>query len=659
MKYFSTILFWIISAYHLYPQSDTSHLLKDVLVTASRQPVSLRESPKNIQVITSEEIRTTAARSVAEILMLAPSLDVRSRGPFGIQTDLGIRSGTFDQTLIMVDGIKMLDPQTGHHAMNLSISPLDIERIEIIPGGASRVFGQGAFAGAINIVSKSDKKPRLMTDLSTGEHGLIHLQGSANTLLKNGMQIKTSINALRHNGYMPNTDAESYSLDFKISKKLKNQAFLFNLSGNIRRFGAQNFYSIIYPLQHEFTKFFLGTFRYKYTGNLWIHTFTAAVREHHDRFELFREGRNHFTRTTDNYFILTSGDTARFLNGLYYRGHNFHLNRTISADWNSTLDMGFFGFLNIGYEFRSEGIWSNRLGFPNDRPVYMPFENQVLLNGYSSRVNNAIILDHHLPINSKWDIHYGVWSNFNTDLGRATMAGLEVLFKPKNSLSIWVSYNKAFRVPTFTDLFYNVGGAVGSIDLKPEYSHNYEAGVRTFQKKWKASLSLYIRDSKRLIDWIKYPDSSLITAANITEVLFFGAEGFLTHIFDPNPLKFKWSQLSFSWNELERKYKDFTSLYALDILQLKVTGSLSQQVLERLSFNYQIVYLKRTGNFVDMNNQIQNFPATFLLNLKVLYSLKKSEFYFEATNLLNQLHMDRGNIRLPGRWMRIGVIFKI
>ncbi|GCD77660.1 TonB-dependent receptor [Thermaurantimonas aggregans] len=649
-----SILFMTVAYISAFSQKDTSIILKEVEVNASRQTLTLKEAPKNIYVISSEEIKTSTARSIADILYLVPGIDVRSRGPFGIQTDVGIRGGTFDQTLIMIDGIKLLDPQTGHHAMNVPIQPEDIERIEILPGGASRMFGQGAFSGAINIVTKTQKEKQNQVDLIAGQNGLFEGIFQLNRTIKNTWKFYNSVNFLKHNGYIFNTDAERFSLNLKANKSNENNSFSFIIGVNTSRFGAQNFYSFLYPEQHETIKHLLTAISYTYYGDLWTHKLNIYYREHHDRFELFREGRNFYSYSPENYFIKENGDTAKFLNGVYYRGHNFHLTRTSTIDWHSTLDMGFFGNLNLGYEFRTEWIWSNRLGFNLMESIKMPFEENVLLTRYHNRINNSFSIDHYLPITKKVSVNYGIWKNINSFFGSNTLYGLDILWKKNQKQSFWIGFNKAFRMPTYTDLFYNVGGAIGSINLKPEISFNYEVGMRRFTPSSSSSISFFIRDSKQLIDWIRYPDSNQVFAANITQVLFYGMEGFFKKLFNKNPLRISWIQVNASYTDFTRINQNFSSLYALDILKYKVALSTSYRLIKNLDFSHQIIYLNRKGTYRDSNNSINTYPETILVNIKATYTLHKNTLYLEISNMFDQIHMDRGGIVLPGRWIRVG-----
>ena len=129
--------------------------LDSITITSARIELPFKENSRTITVITSKDIQESPATNLAELLQQEAGIDVRRQGVNGMQSDLYIRGGSFDQTLLLIDGIKVEDPQTGHHTLNMALPLEVIERIEIIKGPAARVFGQNAFTGAINIVTKS------------------------------------------------------------------------------------------------------------------------------------------------------------------------------------------------------------------------------------------------------------------------------------------------------------------------------------------------------------------------------------------------------------------------------------------------------------------------------------------------------------------------
>ena len=133
--------------------SQTTQQLEEVVVSDSKINIPFSKNFRSIQLIDSKTIQEIGARDVTELLQLLTGIDVRRRGISGIQSDLYIRGGGFDQTLLLIDGMKMDDIQTGHHTLNLLLPVQLIERIEIIKGPAARIFGQNAFSGAINIVT--------------------------------------------------------------------------------------------------------------------------------------------------------------------------------------------------------------------------------------------------------------------------------------------------------------------------------------------------------------------------------------------------------------------------------------------------------------------------------------------------------------------------
>src|SRR5690606_20292955 len=138
--------------------SDTGSIaLQEVVISENRLQIPFAQQNRNIQIIDRKQIDALPARSLNELLSHVAGVDLRQRGPFGTQADVSIDGGTFEQTLILIDGVKMLDAQTAHNSLNLPIPADAIERIEIIRGPAARIYGINSLTGAINIVTR---KPR-------------------------------------------------------------------------------------------------------------------------------------------------------------------------------------------------------------------------------------------------------------------------------------------------------------------------------------------------------------------------------------------------------------------------------------------------------------------------------------------------------------------
>ena len=167
MKKVFTLLIFLISNFSVSQDQTTD--LDEVVVLSSKLDLPFSKNFRTVKIISSEDIKNSPVTNVSDLLQEITGIDVRRRGIGGVQGDLYIRGGGFDQTLLLIDGMKMDDAQTGHHTLNMILPLYLIERIEVIKGPAARIFGQNAFNGAINIVTKDVTGEKKQIDMSLKE----------------------------------------------------------------------------------------------------------------------------------------------------------------------------------------------------------------------------------------------------------------------------------------------------------------------------------------------------------------------------------------------------------------------------------------------------------------------------------------------------------
>jgi iron complex outermembrane receptor protein len=212
--------------------------LKEVIVSANR--AQTEGNITNIQIIGQQEIENAPVQTIEDLLEYAMNVDVRQRGGQGVQADISMRGGSFEQVLVMLNGIKLNDPQTGHHNMDLPVNLEQIERVEIITGGASRVFGNYAYTGAINIITKSDMANSI--SISTGENefksGSINYHTSTGNLKHN-----ISVNQKESDGYIEGMDYKIKNYYYQAKTNIDGLNALFNAGYTNKEFGAFSFYT--------------------------------------------------------------------------------------------------------------------------------------------------------------------------------------------------------------------------------------------------------------------------------------------------------------------------------------------------------------------------------------------------------------------------------
>jgi len=323
--------------------------LDEIEVSASRAPSVYSEIARVLTVITAKEIEQGPATSLQDLLEQVSSIDVRQRGAGGIQADISIRGGTFDQTLILLNGINITDPQTGHHNLNIPVSLSQIERIEVLKGPAARIYGPNAFSGAINIVTKQNTGNELSALISTGSYGYFNSNLSAG-FVTGKMNHLVAGNYKSSKGYINNTDFVVSNLFYSGRLDSEKGKFTLQAGKTDKGFGANSFYTPVYPNQYENIQTLFSSARYDSFTKLNL-TPVIYFRRHSDKFMLFRENPPE-----------------------WYQNHNFHRTDIWGANLNSWF-LWQLGKTSFGAEFRSEKILSNVLGEEMESLIRVPGEN--------------------------------------------------------------------------------------------------------------------------------------------------------------------------------------------------------------------------------------------------------------------------------------------
>ena len=209
---------------HLNAQESEDEIKLDEVEILSSPRIEIESLQNSISVISisKEEINNSTATNVSELLQQIAGIDIRRRGIEGMQADLYIRGGSFDQTLLLIDGIKVEDPQTGHHTMNMTLPLEVIEKIEITKGSAGRIYGQNAFTGAVNIITKKNIKNNLSVELTGGSFDQKRGSLTVQRKLENS-DILFNYNRKESEGYRDNTDFKNDELFVKSNFKIKDQ----------------------------------------------------------------------------------------------------------------------------------------------------------------------------------------------------------------------------------------------------------------------------------------------------------------------------------------------------------------------------------------------------------------------------------------------------
>jgi iron complex outermembrane receptor protein len=570
--------------------------LDAVEVTGNRIALPFPETSRTIIVIDSLAIRRSVANNLNDLLQHIPGIDIRRRGADGMQADLYIRGGNFDQTLVLIDGVKMDDPQTGHHTMNAVIPLKLIERVEIIKGPAARIYGQNAFSGAINIITRKIEGKGLELSGSLGTH--TNVMGALRWHQEIGKtKMLASFQQQASDGYRYNTDFRNRTAFLKLERNAISMTGYFTE----RKFGANGFYaSPDFLDQYEETQ-----------------TSMISVSTRKDLSAVTLKPRLYWRRNQDIYLFLRQDPG-------FYR--NMHISNKIGGELNLEIrtDLGKTG---LGVDWARTELRSNNLG-NHDRTSFTGF------------------LEHRVSLfDGSLDLTPGAAFSHYSDFGTELFPGIDLGYDISDNLKIYGNLGRTYRIPTFTDLYYVGPTTQGNAALKPESALSHELGLKYRKDGFHMDIAWFHRKSDDLIDWTKDREADKWETRNFSKVVTRGFESAVGLRFDWAGMKQQF-KLSYSYIDDQIRDEDVTyTRYSLNSLKHQFTTGMNLKPVRWLDLNFSYRYVERTDgtsyNLVDAG-----MTGTATKNLR--YTLT-------AQNLFNELYTETNGVVMPRGTVILGV----
>ena len=618
-------------------------MLEEVNVTGTRAPLTVSQQARMVTVLSREDIKAAPVQSVNDLLKYAVGVDVRQKGALGALTDVSIRGGNSEQITVLLNGINICDAQTAHNTFDFPVDISEIERIEVLEGPAGRVYGTSSLLGAINIVTKTPPSSSLSARIEGGSYGYLAVGARAN-IAQGSWNNQLSGSFTRSDGYLRNK-ANKLNADYKTSKAFyqgnyndSQIAVRWHAGMSVKDFGANTFYAAKYDDQFEHT----------------FKTFTALQAEN-------KQGKFHirpsiyWNRSMDRFELFRGAPQKYAYN--YHRTDVYGVNLNAYFDWS-------LGRTAFGAELRHEELVSTNLGEKLERPHHIHGTDRDYTNGIN-RTNLQFVLEHNIIL-SHFTLSAGVIAvkNSQADMNMRVYPGIDASYRMGNAWKVYASYNTSLRMPSFTELFYSVGGHKADKHLKPEELSALEAGLKYNARGISGKTSIFYNQQTNLIDWISdgtldANGSPLWKSVNFGRINVVGVEASLSfdcHTLMPSQRFLKQFSLAYCYlNQNEKEHKGITSKYVLEYVKNKMVANLQLNLWRNLDLGLNYRLLHRMGGYIDTNNQRHNYATYGILDARLSWNTSKWTAFAAANNLLNRTYVDYGNVPQPGTWITAGI----
>ena len=646
---------------------EKSNELDPVTITTSLSSEKASQTGRNLFVIKGERFSNLPVHSIDELLRYLPGIEVQSRGPMGSQSDIVLRGGTFQQVLVILDGLRLNDPNSGHFTSYIPIVPSEIDRIEILKGASSAIYGSEAVGGVINIVTKtfaaSFDKLRMTNDRMTNNRMANDKLRMTNDKLTND---KLETNPSKANAVAQITGGEYNFRNFNAGGFYKNATTAVsaglltnNTDGQPQR-GTRGFVrntTVSLSFSHQLGKRWELKFRTayddrKFAAQNFYTTFVSDTAQEHvtsywNQLALVYSSKKNIVSFNAGYKNLY--DQYKFNSGLTPNKNNSKLLQALVTDeW----------AVKEGTKITSGVQILNKKIVSNDRGNH--------------QVNQAAafaVLNQ--QFGKSWFVSPGLRLDYNDRYGFELVPQINLSYKTDHA-QLRGSAGKTIRDADFTERYNNYNkafvssGSIGNPGLQPEHSFSYEAGADYFFKNHlKISGTFFQRYQKGVIDYVPTPYAEMprkinlsptgnyALAKNISSVNTKGFEAEVQYSKQWNQQQL-WATVGFTW--LDDKSSSATpsfyiSSHAKFLNTFNVVYSSKQ-----FSISVNELYKKRKPQ--TSSASIAKISADyFVMNAKAEIFLVKKLFsaFFEADNIFNKSYADLLGSQMPGRWLMGGI----
>jgi iron complex outermembrane receptor protein len=565
-----------------------------VVVTAAARPVELGSVTRTLTVITRQQIDELPVNSIAEILRLASSVDVKARGVRGVQADFSLRGATFGQVLVLVDGVRLNDAQSGHHNGDIPV-PLDlVERIEVLYGPGSSLFGADAVGGTINIVTRRESGESLM--VQGGSFGLVAGQAQGD-FTRGAVRQSGGVSFDRSDGFMYDRDYKTAILRTRTSVGDRSGV---SVSYLWREFGANNFYGGNAP-SREWTNQALIAADHRF-GEIgaWSIDGQASYRTHGDRFVFNQEQPALSDNRHRTHAVLVSASGSR----------------PIAAR----------GSLTVGLEGGGDWIRSTNLGdHATSRISAFGEWRQEVASGV--QLESLIRVDSYDEFGTSWNpsIGAGWWAT--------------------PSLRLRGSIARAFRVPTFTERYYSDPANLAREDIGPESAWSGEAGADVLlRNEWLLQIAVFGREDHDVIDWLRPTTADRWQTYNVRDVSTLGFEVGIRKMLRPGVFV----QAQYTAISVDAATVDQLSKYVLDYAPQSFTAAAAIPLPAGFRVAPRLEYRQRsrttgTSNYVVLDTRLgRRITRNF-------------DLYVDGTNLFDVSYQEIAGVAMPGAAVSISL----